>query len=319
MSNMPTRRNVKDAPKSELRPLTSDPIELSEDLSPHTSTLEIHRSNRSRPDLAPPIASPLSIAATSSVKRVNHWRGHDYAVGLVHPTWADELNHSVHSNCDSDTEANGPNRECCSDAGNREMDPTCGCLLISGHVCGRLGFKRIGNMIIVKERTAQVRKADGETVERQVFDQIIGPYWPMLFFVTYPLIMGVSLWTAKQAVFVPNFNPILIGVWLLFTGGLCLSLFLVSCKDPGILLKHHSSPEGETNPKWRWNDRAQSYVPRGAIYDDDCAVVVEEFDHTCPWTGTAIGKKNMLAFQAFIFFLFSSLIMDIILITSTSI
>jgi Uncharacterized protein containing DHHC-type Zn finger len=45
---------------------------------------------------------------------------------------------------------------------------------------------------------------------------------------------------------------------------------------------------------------------------------VEEFDHTCPWTGTAIGKKNMAAFQAFIFFVFSCLIMDVILLTSSS-
>ena len=318
-----TRRNVKDAPKSELRPLTSDPVELSNDLSPHTHTAvqqTLQRSNsRSRPELEPPSPSPLSIAATSSVKRVNYWRDHDYAVGLVQTTWADELNRSVHSNYDSDTEANGPNRECCSDAANQEMDPTCGCLAISGHLCGRLGFKRIGNMVIVKERIVQVRKADGEIIERRVFDQIIGPYWPMLFFITYPLILGVSLWSAKQAVFVPNFQPILVGAWFFFTGGLCLSLFLVSCSDPGILLKHHSPPEGESSHKWRWNDRAQSFVPRGAMYDVDCAVVVEGFDHTCPWTGTAIGKKNMRAFQAFIFFLFSSLIMDIILITSTSV
>jgi len=43
------------------------------------------------------------------------------------------------------------------------------------------------------------------------------------------------------------------------------------------------------------------------------------FDHTCPWTGTAIGKKNMPAFQAFIFFLFACLIMDIALITAAAV
>ena len=26
----------------------------------------------------------------------------------------------------------------------------------------------------------------------------------------------------------------------------------------------------------------------------------QEFDHTCPWTGTAIGRDNMRAFTAFV-------------------
>jgi hypothetical protein len=275
-SNM--RRNVNDVPKSELRPLTAeDHVALSADLEAPQTPQKLQRSNsRSRPGLALPPPSPLSIAASASVKRVNHWRSHDYAVGLVATTWADELNRSVHSNYDSDTEeANGPNRECCSDAGNSEMDPTCGCLVISGCVCGRFGFKRIGNMVILKESTVQVKTSDRETMERRVFDRIVGPYWPMLVFVTYPLILGVSLWSAAKAIFVPNVQPMLVCVWILFTGGLCLSLFLVSCSDPGILPKYHSPPEGESSPKWRWNDRAQSYVPRGAFYDEDCAVVVD--------------------------------------------
>ena len=33
--------------------------------------------------------------------------------------------------------------------------------------------------------------------------------------------------------------------------------------------------------------------------NSDCGVVIEEFDHVCPWTGTAIGKRNMGAFKTF--------------------
>ena len=29
-------------------------------------------------------------------------------------------------------------------------------------------------------------------------------------------------------------------------------------------------------------------------------MVVAEFDHTCPWTGTAIGRGNMRAFTTFV-------------------
>ena len=32
---------------------------------------------------------------------------------------------------------------------------------------------------------------------------------------------------------------------------------------------------------------------------DDCGVVVEDYDHTCPWTGTAIGKGNIKWFYLF--------------------
>lgn len=276
----------------ELKPLTTEVIE--QDLSS---------------DRAPP--SPLSIAAAGKVNRVNHWRNSPYAVGLVHPTWCAELNRSADSDYDSDTEANGPNRRCCSDSMDSEMDPTCGCLFFSGLVCGRLGFKRIGNMILIQEAFVG---------ERKEIKYIVGPYWPMLLFVTYPLILGVSIWTATSAVFVPNVHPLMAFVWSLLTFGLLLSLFLVSCTDPGIMRKRPTIPEGQTSAHWRWNDRVQSYLPRGdCIYDPDCAVVVEQFDHTCPWTGTAIGKKNMPAFQSFIGFLFTCLIMDIILLTSAAI
>ena len=35
----------------------------------------------------------------------------------------------------------------------------------------------------------------------------------------------------------------------------------------------------------------------------------------CPWTGTAIGKRNMPAFQAFVGLVFVCLIFDIMLLT----
>mgnify|MGYP002052413224 CR=1 FL=1 len=31
----------------------------------------------------------------------------------------------------------------------------------------------------------------------------------------------------------------------------------------------------------------------------DCGVMVDEYDHTCPWTGTAIGGKNIKYFYGF--------------------
>lgn len=36
---------------------------------------------------------------------------------------------------------------------------------------------------------------------------------------------------------------------------------------------------------------------------------------SCPWTGTAIGARNMPAFQAFVALVFVCLILDIVLLT----
>ena len=51
-----------------------------------------------------------------------------------------------------------------------------------------------------------------------------------------------------------------------------ISLFLTSCRDPGILPRYTDQPHAT----WRWNDQAKTYRPPGAFYDDECGVVVEE-------------------------------------------
>lgn len=278
------KKNVNDPPKSELKPLTAD-TDLSSDLSANETPSQFIDSCNPKGQTSPldsgiSQSSPLSIAATARVNRVNHWRNHEFAVGLVEPTWADEINRSTHSDYDSDTEANGPNRECCSDAGNKEMDPTCGCLAITGHVCGKLGYRRIGNMVILREGYEEIVNSKGEHVRRRKINMVVGPYWPMLVFVTYPLILFVSFCAAVKGVFIVNFNPLVVCSWTILTTGLVVSLFFTSCTDPGILRKHEEPPKGESSGRWRWNDRVQSYVPTGAVYDIDCAVVVEGFDHT---------------------------------------
>lgn len=336
----PTRRSV--APLEEKRatmqPLTTE--DVSDDLLPPSATISKKAATTERASLPTQKNEPLSIdqiyLSSRESTRDHHWRNNQYAAGLVEPTWKDEINRNTDSSNGDD--ANGPNRRCCSDAAEPEMDPTCGCLYYSGHVCGWLNAGRVGNMVILKEShvmvdeiTQDAESGDGEVVSRKVskrqIDLIVGPYWPMMMFVTYPLILGVSGLTAFKAIFVPNFNILLVVVWSSFTFGLCFSLFSVAFRDPGILPKYKEIPNaadegGDTRSKktsWRWIDSAQSYAPRGASYDPDCAVIVEEFDHTCPWTGTAIGKNNMLAFQCFIGFLFACLIFDIILLTASSV
>jgi hypothetical protein len=154
--------------------------------------------------------------------------------------------------------------------------------------------------------------------KRPVLDLVVGPYWPMLFCVTYPLILGVSFLTAYFAIFIPGQKWYIILVWSLLSFALCFSLFSVSCRDPGIMMRYHEPPNNISisDTTWRWNDESLSFRPRDAFYDPECAVVIEEFDHTCPWTGTAIGKKNMMAFQCFVSLVCICLVMDVLLLTA---
>jgi len=277
---------------------------------------------------------PLSIdqlyEAERATNKVNYWRNNYYAVGLVEPTWNDELRRMVGTPENDKDDSNGPNRRCCEDMASEQIDPACGCLICSALVC-RLKTGRIGNMVVLKESSilAEVpqdkddEKYDGTDVTHKVvrqrkIDIIVGPYWPCLVFVTFPMVILLSLVTAIKAVFVPGQYLLLQMAWLVLTIGLLLALCGVGCRDPGIVRKYRENPfqSGPRSSEWKWNDRAQSFKPKNAFYDPDCAVVIEEFDHTCPWTGTAIGKKNMLAFQMFVGLVFICLPMDIFLLAS---
>eukprot|EP00565_Helicotheca_tamesis_P007378 CAMPEP_0185727030 /NCGR_PEP_ID=MMETSP1171-20130828/2831_1 /TAXON_ID=374046 /ORGANISM="Helicotheca tamensis, Strain CCMP826" /LENGTH=331 /DNA_ID=CAMNT_0028395501 /DNA_START=150 /DNA_END=1145 /DNA_ORIENTATION=+ len=296
-----------------VRPMTDPPPE--DDLAP------------SPPESGEENVESLSIEARyengRKAAKKRHWQESPYAVGLVEPTWRDELTRRGGRD-DDDEDGNGPNRSMCDDLCSDEMDPTCGCLIASGVVCSRLGAGRVGNMAVLKERSVLVEEevvdeeaGEGEdepkTTVRRVYKNkieiVVGPYWPFMMCVTYPLIFGVSGLTAVKAI--PGKHPIFIAAWSACTFGLIYSLFSVGCRDPGILTRHRSPPHAS----WRWNDQAQTYRPRRAVYDTDCACVIEEFDHTCPWTGTGIGKKNMTAFQSFVALIFICLIMDILLLT----
>lgn len=152
------------------------------------------------------------------------------------------------------------------------------------------------------------------TLELNESSSFLNQYWPMLFCVTFPLIFFVSGLTLVTRI--PTTRPLIVLAWLVCTVGLIASLSLTAFRDPGILPRYEKPPATSSKPvSWRWSDRTHSYRPRGAFYDPDTGVIVEEFDHTCPWTSTAIGKKNMGSFQCFVGLVFVCLIFDIALLT----
>ena len=94
------------------------------------------------------------------------------------------------------------------------------------------------------------------------------------------------------------------------------SLLLTACSDPGVLYRRSELPPGHTaeTTDWIWSDQALTFRPTNARFDPETGVVIADFDHTCPWTGTAIGANNILWFRFFVPFVFISLISNLVII-----
>mmetsp|Transcript_27381 Transcript_27381/g.46337 ORF Transcript_27381/g.46337 Transcript_27381/m.46337 type:complete len:277 (-) Transcript_27381:547-1377(-) len=128
-----------------------------------------------------------------------------------------------------------------------------------------------------------------------------GPCWPFCTLVTVPLILVLSTLVMVFIVFNKNsgmpwwfaliYCPILAFV--------LIALFCVSCRDPGLM--ERVADEETAEQGWFWNEQVGSYRPAGAMYCREGKALIMDFDHVCPWTGTAIGRNNMLQFRLFVF------------------
>ena len=131
---------------------------------------------------------------------------------------------------------------------------------------------------------------------------MLGPYWTMLLGVTVPLsiIMPALICAFLLSTKVHIGVQIAYGVIVLWTA---CALASVSLRNPGLVERRDSIPmreNGKPELAWVWNDQARTYKPPGARYCDWCNAVFYEFDHTCPWTGTAIARNNMRSFRSFV-------------------
>ena len=303
-----------------------------------TKSLEITSDPELEADLATPPSSIDDEYRTSREQsKLRHWKESEYAAGLVEPTWADELELS-HRNgqCCCCVAGNGmgqvfqeeidPGCGCiylsavvCSRIGagrignmavlkeryvwvEGEEDEVYG---ENGDACD--GF--VGDEESLHKRKGASDEASGTVdaenkytkhlIRKREIQLIVGPFWPMLLFITYPLIFGVSFFAMKNGL--PGKPLPLQIVWGVLTFQLIRSLFNTGFRDPGIMRRHKNPPpsenpgedenEDETRRRvafrwqgrtgaWRWSDHAQSYRPRNAMYDSDCKCIIEEFDHT---------------------------------------
>merc|ERR1711990_1108405 len=115
---------------------------------------------------------------------------------------------------------------------------------------------------------------------------MMGPCWPMML-VTFSLIIGIAggvlMWASKDAY-----------SWVVWAGALLLTfnisaLCLTACNNPGICKRRQQLPPCMGPRGWRYNSKAQAFQPPGSRYCEECQVFVRDYDHFCPWTGTAIG------------------------------
>jgi DHHC palmitoyltransferase len=216
----------------------------------------------------------------SDSEAVRKWKSSPWAVGLARATWQEELSKADDDNLSSS-----------------------GHLRISGLVCGScLKMERLGHMSILWKTSP---KDDTKPQIRLM----AGPFWFVTVFVTIPVIVAISLFIFLR--YIHGCFPIYVSVLWGVSLALCLlSLVRASTMDPGIPHRYHESPhEG-----WIWNDQAKSYRSPTAKYVTSCAVVVEGYDHVCPWVGTAIGANNMRWFRRFVWMVGICLITDVVLI-----
>ena len=159
-------------------------------------------------------------------------------------------------------------------------------------------FARVGKLYVCGVRNRDVnadpgRSERGVEIQSKHLRWTVGPCWPMLL-CTYSLIVGISC--AAYIAFLPSLP------WIFSLGGitlLCIVVFALTktaCTNPGILPRVTNPPDDS----WRWNDSAQSYVPPGATYCQESQVIVYDYDHFCPWTGTTIAGGNMSYFSCFV-------------------
>lgn len=126
--------------------------------------------------------------ADSQELKLQAWKEGHFATGYVPATWEEEC-----TNYRKDTK-----RECMRMVDNHNATP-CGCC--SAMFCSMVGAGRVGNMAVLKQSTEWVDEIvedeNGETTSKRVarprLEIVVGPYWPMLMFVTYPLILGKEI------------------------------------------------------------------------------------------------------------------------------
>lgn len=138
---------------------------------------------------------------------------------------------------------------------------------------------------------------------------VLGPYY---HFLLATLLVIIAITVMVYGVVVPKepafFLERVCGVTLSVLA--IASLLCTALSDPGIFPRY-AKPLADD---WTYSEYAESYRPPGTIYCQQCQVLVEDYNHFCPWSGIVIGKGNEHYFRIFIVALSLKLIYDATLI-----
>jgi hypothetical protein len=62
-------------------------------------------------------------------------------------------------------------------------------------------------------------------------------------------------------------------IYAVAVGAVLVSLFCVSCRDPGLMERVTDEEAGEGG--WFWNEQVGSFRPPGALYCRECGVLIQ--------------------------------------------
>jgi len=198
-------------------------------------------------------------------RKILKWETSPFAVGRVNASWKDDRTNGFRP------------------AGDGRDPRVC----FSAYVCGCLGARRVGNLAVLAQTTEEydhLELINEETNEYRTTRKtrpkllwVIGPYWYVNLCLTFPLIVGISLWTAMRHI-MDSFLVVQV-TWSAATLLMIFSLIMAGCRNPGVLYRH-SHPPPNTRESWTWNDQAKTYRPSSARFDPECQAIIEGFDHT---------------------------------------
>ena len=163
--------------------------------------------------------------------------------------------------------------------------------------CG-LSVRKVGAMTIVYEWT------DRDDAKRRL---LLGPY-------AHFLCLHVLLLAAIAACV---YGAVVPASWVAARAlGLALAVLALAAlaatalADPGVFPRYFT----RARPDWTYSEYAHAFRPPGTIFCQECQVLVEDYNHFCPWSGTAIGRGNERYFTAYLAAVVASLVFDLVVI-----
>lgn len=167
---------------------------------------------------------------------------------------------------------------------------------------------KLGKMMVLCECTVNEEDQFLMPTDNDKIRWMVGPYWNMLL-VTYAVILVITILVYDTVI--PKRQDVEIVVGLVLTSLTLLFLSLTAFSDPGIFPKHER-PKG---PNWSYSGQAQSFRPPNVIFCRESMLLIEDYDHFCPWSGTVIGGKNLKFFHCFVSCLVLTMIYDVVVLS----